>query len=72
MNCLKGMRQFIGDGEVDVIVTSPPYNLGIKYSSYDDSVSRDQYLDWMEDVAKECRRVLSDAGSFFSEHWIHT
>jgi site-specific DNA-methyltransferase (adenine-specific) len=65
MDCLEGMRQFIGDGEVDVIVTSPPYNLGIKYNSYDDSVSRAQYLDWMDDVAKECKRVLSDVGSFF-------
>ena len=65
MDCLEGMRRFLGDGEVDVIVTSPPYNLGIKYNSYDDSVSREQYLDWMETVAKECKRVLSDSGSFF-------
>ncbi len=65
MDCLEGMKRFLEDGEVDVIVTSPPYNLGIKYSSYDDSVSRVRYLDWMENVAKECRRVLSVAGSFF-------
>jgi len=65
MDCLEGMRRFLEDGEVDVIVTSPPYNLGIKYSSYDDSVSREQYLEWMETLAEECKRVLSDAGSFF-------
>jgi site-specific DNA-methyltransferase (adenine-specific) len=65
MNCLEGMRRFLKDGEVDVIVTSPPYNLGIKYNFYDDSVSREQYLDWLENVAKECKRVLSDSGSFF-------
>jgi len=59
------MRRFLGDGEVDVIVTSPPYNLGIKYNSYDDSGSRQKYLDWMEDVGKECKRVLSEDGSFF-------
>ena len=33
MDCLEGMRRFLDDGEVDVIVTSPPYNLGIKYNS---------------------------------------
>jgi site-specific DNA-methyltransferase (adenine-specific) len=65
MDCVEGMRQFIDDGEVDVIVTSPPYNLGIKYNSYDDSCSRAEYLDWMEKVAEECKRVLSDSGSFF-------
>jgi len=65
MDCLNGMRQFLKDGEVDVIVTSPPYNLGIKYNSYDDSVLRVGYLDWMEEVAKGCKRVLSDCGSFF-------
>jgi DNA modification methylase len=65
MDCIEGMRRFLDDGEVDVIVTSPPYNLGIKYNFYDDSVSREQYLDWLENVAKECKRVLSDSGSFF-------
>ena len=59
------MRNFLEDGEVDVIVTSPPYNLGIAYNTYNDSVSRTEYLDWMEKVAKECKRVLSDCGSFF-------
>lgn len=65
MDCLKGMRCFLEDGEVDVIVTSPPYNLGIEYNLYDDSVSRPEYLDWIEKVAQECKRVLSDRGSFF-------
>ncbi len=59
------MRQFLEDGAVDVIVTSPPYNLGIKYNLYDDSCSRENYLDWMENLAKECKRVLRDDGSFF-------
>lgn len=65
IDCLKGMRCFLDNGEVDVIVTSPPYNLGIEYNSYDDSVSRDKYLAWMEKLVKESKRVLSDDGSFF-------
>ena len=65
MDCVEGMRGYLEEGEVDVVVTSPPYNLGIKYNSYDDSGSRTEYLDWMETVAKECKRVLSDCGSFF-------
>lgn len=65
MDCIQGMRQFFEDKEVDVIVTSPPYNLGIKYNKYDDTISRAQYLEWMEEVGKECKRVLKDDGSFF-------
>jgi site-specific DNA-methyltransferase (adenine-specific) len=59
------MKHFLEDGTVDVIVTSPPYNLGIKYNLYNDSISRIQYLDWMEEIAKECKRVLQNHGSFF-------
>ncbi len=31
---------------VDVVVTSPPYNLGIRYRSYDDTLPRRDYLRW--------------------------
>ena len=65
IDCIEGMKQFLEDGVVDVIVTSPPYNLGIKYNEYDDTISRSKYLDWMENVAIECRRVLKQDGSFF-------
>jgi site-specific DNA-methyltransferase (adenine-specific) len=50
---------------IDVIVTSPPYNLGIAYNSYKDSLPRTEYLAWMVDVAIELARVLKPAGSLF-------
>jgi site-specific DNA-methyltransferase (adenine-specific) len=65
IDCIEGMRSYLENGEVDVIVTSPPYNLGIEYNSYDDTISRVQYLDWIEKIAQECKRVLNDKGSFF-------
>jgi site-specific DNA-methyltransferase (adenine-specific) len=65
MDCLEGMRAFIEPEEVDVIITSPPYNIGVSYAQYDDTIPRLDYLDWMEKVAEECRRVLKPAGSFF-------
>ncbi len=64
-DCLEGMKQYLGDKSVDVIVTSPPYNLGINYSKYDDTIPRHDYLEWMERVGVECKRVLHDDGSFF-------
>lgn len=65
MDCLEGMRKFLKPEEVNVIVTSPPYNIGVKYNKYDDTVPREKYLDWMEEVGKECKRVLKQDGSFF-------
>lgn len=62
-DCLKGMRGHLPDGCVDVIVTSPPYNIGTQYDTHDDDLPFDRYLDWMEEVAHECHRVLKDSGS---------
>ena len=53
------------EASVDVIVTSPPYNLGIAYSAYDDRKAESDYLDWMVQVATALRRVLHPEGSFF-------
>jgi site-specific DNA-methyltransferase (adenine-specific) len=64
-DCIKGMKECLDDDEIDVIVTSPPYNIGIKYNKYDDTIPRTEYLDWIEFVAKECKRVLNVNGSFF-------
>lgn len=64
MDCLEGMK-IIGDKFIDVIVTSPPYNIGKKYNGYNDEKPRNEYLDWMEEVAKETERILKDNGSFF-------
>lgn len=64
-DCIQGMKDGIEDQEIDVIVTSPPYNLNIKYGKYDDSIPRDQYLKWIDEVAAQCHRVLNDKGSFF-------
>jgi len=64
-DCIAGMREHLADGSVDVVVTSPPYNLGIDYNGYDDTLSREHYLEWMSEWAAEVQRVLSDDGSFF-------
>jgi site-specific DNA-methyltransferase (adenine-specific) len=55
----------LGAESVDLVVTSPPYNLGIGYSEYDDGQGRDAYLDWSREWAGEVKRVLSEDGSLF-------
>jgi site-specific DNA-methyltransferase (adenine-specific) len=50
---------------VDVIVTSPPYNLGIEYTEYRDSLSQADYLAWTNEWVAAASRVLRPDGSLF-------
>src|SRR5215831_8854778 len=63
-DCLEGMRR-LPDSSVDIVVTSPPYNLGIKYRNYSDKKSREEYLTWSCEWAREVKRLLREKGSFF-------
>ena len=65
-DCLTGMREFLIPGSVDVIVTSPPYNIAKVYGPhYNDAIPRHQYLDWIEAWGQEASSVLADQGSLF-------
>lgn len=64
-NCLYIMSKYIKDKTIDTIITSPPYNLNIKYNSYKDKKPRKEFLDWMKQVFQESKRVLKDKGSLF-------
>lgn len=64
VDCLKFMRNWTGE-KVDIIVTSPPYNLGKHYSKYEDNKERNEYIAWLGLVAEESIRIMNDDGSFF-------
>lgn len=64
-DCVKGMATHLAVGSVNVVVTSPPYNLGVKYSKYDDTISRDRYLEWIREWARVVKTILHDDGSLF-------
>jgi len=63
-DCVAGMSQ-LPDGCIDITVTSPPYNLGIKYRKYSDNEDRETYLEWCRKWVAEVRRLLKSQGSFF-------
>jgi site-specific DNA-methyltransferase (adenine-specific) len=63
-DCVKGMSQVRGE-HVDLVVTSPPYNLGLGYRKYSDRQDRQSYLRWCRKWAAEVRRILKSTGSFF-------
>jgi site-specific DNA-methyltransferase (adenine-specific) len=63
-DCVKGMSRLPGK-HVDLVVTSPPYNLGVDYKKYSDRQDRQSYLRWCREWAEEVRRILRPSGSFF-------
>ncbi len=52
----------VPSSSVHMIITSPPYNVGIEYSDYDDKRQYAEYRYWLADVWKECFRVLKRGG----------
>lgn len=72
-----GFMDKLDKKSLDVIVTSPPYNLKKKYSKYKDNKAEEDYVAWMGDVAEHSKEALKDNGSFFlnigvapSDPWI--
>lgn len=69
----------VEDDSVDLVVTSPPYNIDINYGNkvksgkiieskgikYNDNLPEDEYREMLEKVFNECKRVLKDSGSIF-------
>lgn len=47
---------------VDLIVTSPPYSVDIKYGKYDDDISYPEYLDFTENYLKKCYELAKPDG----------
>ncbi len=58
-NCLELLKQ-IPDEAIQLIATSPPYNIG---KEYENKLKLDVYLEQQTQVIKECVRVLSKKGS---------
>ena len=77
MDCLEGLRA-LEDESVDLIITSPPYNLGKShhtgnnhfkaYTDYDDDMPEELYQKWQVEILNECYRVLKKDGSLWYNH----
>ncbi len=49
--------KLLNNETIDLIITSPPYNVGHNYDNYNDSLPEKDYIRWIGDVAKELFRV---------------
>ncbi len=73
-DCLEKMKD-IPDGSIDMVLTSPPYNLGnshhtgnTRHKAYDDNLPEAKYQDWQIKILNECYRILKDDGSLIYNH----
>lgn len=73
-DCLEIMKT-LPDCSVDLIVTSPPYNIGkmhsnrLQFGTYSGNDMKElDYQAWQIEVLNECFRVLKDGGSMFYNH----
>ena len=74
IDCLEGLRE-LPEESIDLIITSPPYNLG-KYhhtrgkntNTYFDNMPEEEYQSWQIEVLNECFRVLKPNGSIMYNH----
>lgn len=74
-DCMDVLPQLSG---VDLVFTSPPYNLGHMtgglanlaggYRSYDDTRAAMEYEEWQKEVLAACWGTLSDEGAIFYNH----
>jgi len=60
-DCIKVMSE-MPEKSIDLIVTSPPYGVGIKYDQFEDDLEFDQYRTFSNNWLREAYRVLKDDG----------
>ncbi len=68
-DCLGGLLRVDNDS-IDLIVTSPPYNIGIDYDFCCDNLDWQDYFDWCEKWLVQCFRVLKSDGRIALNHYL--
>lgn len=82
-DCLNVLKK-LDDNSVDLIITSPPYNLShnhrekenygdhkgvfVRYNSYNDDLPYEEYINWQVKVLNECYRILKPHGLLYYNH----
>jgi site-specific DNA-methyltransferase (adenine-specific) len=60
-DCIKVMKT-LSEGCIDLVVTSPPYNCGIKYDTHIDDLPMNEYWSWTREWLTETYRLIKDDG----------
>lgn len=54
----------IKENTIDLIITSPPYNVDIKYNSHNDKLDYASYLEFTKEWISKCYKLAKDDGRF--------
>lgn len=60
-DCVEVMKN-LPDNTIDLVLTSPPYNVGVNYDQCDDTKDMEEYWNWTEEWLSEVFRILKDDG----------
>lgn len=86
VHCMDALEllALLPDNSVDLVVTSPPYNLKMRsagskwnpqlvngYDNHDDAMPHEQYVKWQREILAECLRVIPENGAIFYNHKWH-
>ncbi|MCG6154998.1 DNA-methyltransferase [Rubinisphaera margarita] len=63
-DCVAGMAA-LEPGSVDLVFADPPFNIGYEYDQYEDSLERNQYLEWSREWISGVYNVLKSDGTFW-------
>jgi len=73
-DCFNSFKK-INDSSIDIIITSPPYNLGNshhtgnkRHQAYNDNLPEKEYQETQIKLLNECFRVLKENGSMIYNH----
>jgi site-specific DNA-methyltransferase (adenine-specific) len=66
-DCIDVLRKHFYDGHLpfDLIVTDPPYNIGIDYGTGKKADRRKDYVEWCREWIRLCAAVLTPEGSMW-------
>jgi DNA modification methylase len=57
-NCIDEMGK-LPESTIDLICSSPPYNVGIDYDTHDDRMSMEEYWGWTEQWLTQAYRLAA-------------
>jgi len=60
-DCIEVMKT-LPESSIDLVVSSPPYNVGINYDTHIDTLDMSVYWDWTKDWLTQIHRLLKDDG----------
>ena len=69
-DCTQLLKE-LPDNCIDLIITSPPYNIDLDYDVYKDYKPWSEYLDWCNLWLSECYRILKPDGRMCINHYLN-